>query len=92
MSVHQLDSNAAESGYFQRCGSSERAAYRRAVQACTGTLPVWATRRRGGVSATFDVPAAVALYQAGGLSLKAVGERFGVTAKAIHRHVVKAAA
>lgn len=88
---HVLDSNAAERGYFQRCGSSERAAYRRAAQACTGALPAWAQRQRGGVPATFDVAAAVAMYRAGGLSFKAVGERFGVTAQAVRRHVTKAA-
>lgn len=86
---HVLETNPAERDYFQRCGTSERAAYRRAVQACTGGLPVWGQRLRGGVPATFDVAAAVALYRTGELSLKAVGDRFGVTAQAIRHHVVK---
>ena len=89
---HLLETNPAERDYFQRCGTSERAAYRRAVQACTGALPEWGQRLRGGVPATFDVAAAVALYRAGGLSLRAVGERFGVTAQAIRHHVTKAGA
>ncbi|TAM34135.1 MAG: hypothetical protein EPN61_17550 [Burkholderiaceae bacterium] len=91
---HPLETNETERDYFLRASisSSERGAYRRALEATTGSLPSWAQRHPGGCPQTFDAAAAVALYRAGGLSLEYVGKRYGVSAQAIRYHVRKAAA
>jgi hypothetical protein len=50
--VHPLEANEAEQQYFQKVSRSKTratpAAYRRAVEACTGSLPTWAMRGRPG--------------------------------------------
>ena len=87
---HILEENLIERARWNTLtATTARASWRRAVEATTGGLPTWAARQRGGVPTTFDVAAAVALYRAGGLSLRAVGERFGVTAQAVRSHVLK---
>ncbi|KAI3590240.1 hypothetical protein D9X30_4848 [Cupriavidus sp. U2] len=50
--VHPLENNATERAYFTdtlpRTSTSAVAAYRRAVEALTGSLPTWAQRQRTG--------------------------------------------
>jgi hypothetical protein len=50
--VHPLESNAAEQQYFEKTlqgtARTAPAAYRRAVEACTGSLPTWAKRSKPG--------------------------------------------
>jgi hypothetical protein len=91
--THPLESNLMERARFNTItNSSERSAWRRAVEALTGSLPSWAQRKRKGQKPTFNVAEAVAMYQAGGVTLRQVGERYGVVPEAIGHHVRKAAA
>lgn len=46
--AHPLEANTADRDYFQRANKHGKATYRRAVEACTGNLPTWATRQRAG--------------------------------------------
>jgi hypothetical protein len=57
--VHPLEHNAAEAAYLARQSSNGAAAYRRAVEACTGHLPTWAKRSRAGRKKRFDEDAAL---------------------------------
>jgi hypothetical protein len=46
---HILEQDAAERSYFTTCTSTNaQAAWRRAVERCTGGLPTWAKRRPAG--------------------------------------------
>ena len=49
---HPLDGNEAERAYFARVAKPGTglgaAAYRRAVLACTGSLPTWAEKQKPG--------------------------------------------
>lgn len=91
--THPLESNLVERARFHTITStSERSAWRRAVEALTGSLPSWAQRKPKGQKPTFDVGAAVAMYLAGGVTLRQVGKRFGVVPEAIGHHVRKARA
>ncbi|CAN7509217.1 hypothetical protein LJR290_003447 [Variovorax sp. LjRoot290] len=90
---HPLESNIVERARFNAITStSERSAWRRAVEALTGSLPSWAERKPKGQKPSFDVAAAVAMYRAGGVTLREVGERYGVVPEAIGHHVRKAKA
>jgi hypothetical protein len=91
--THPLESNIVERARFHATTStSERSAWRRTVEALTGSLPSWAERKPKGQKPTFDVAAAVAMYRNGGITLRQVGERFGVVPEAIGHHVRKARA
>ncbi|WP_038754424.1 hypothetical protein [Burkholderia sp. ABCPW 111] len=57
--VHPLEHNIAEAEYLARQSSNGAAAYRRAVEATTGSLPTWATRQRAGRKKQFDEDAAL---------------------------------
>jgi hypothetical protein len=51
MQNHPLEHNAAERAYFSQTAGDYRtcrAAYRRAVEALTGSLPTWAERAKRG--------------------------------------------
>ena len=90
--THQLEDNLTERARFNVITDDKaRAAWRRAVEALTNSLPTWAERKPQGQRPTFDVAAALAMYRAGGVTLKQVADRFGVTAQAIGHHVRKAA-
>lgn len=89
--THPLENNIIERARFNATTSTgERAAWRRGVEAVSGGLPTWAARRRSGLRPTFDAAAAVTSYRAGGITLKALAARYGVTAQAIGHHVRKA--
>lgn len=90
--THPLELNAAERERFLRMTDKARAVWRRAIEACTNGLPSWAERGQQGLRPTFDVHVAVAMYRAGGVTLKQVADRFGVTPQAIGHHVRKARA
>lgn len=91
--IHPLETNTAERARFERMyDKAARAAWRRAIEVATAGLPTWAQRRAPGPSAGFDVTAAVAFYRAGGVTLKQVADRFGVSAHVIGHHVRRAAA
>ena len=91
--THPFELNLLQRARFNTITStSERSAWRRAVEALTGSLPTWAERKPKGQKPTFDVVAAVAMYNAGGVTLKEVGERFGIGAHGIGYHVLKAKA
>lgn len=47
-SGHPLESNEVERLWFQSAPSNYTTAYRRAVEALTGSLPTWALRQGGG--------------------------------------------
>lgn len=44
---HPLELRSEEAAYFTKQCPNGAAAYRRAVEACTGSLPTWAARRPG---------------------------------------------
>lgn len=91
--THPLESNLVERARFHTITStSERSAWRRAVEALTGSLPSWAQRKPKGQKPSFDVAEAIALYRAGGVTLRQLGERYGVVPEAIGHHVRKAKA
>ena len=91
--TNPLENNDAERARFLALsGTSERAAWRRAVEATTGNLPTWAERKRNGLRPSFDAAAAVARYRAGGVTLKEVAAQYGVTPQAIGHHARKARA
>ena len=46
MTDHLLDGDADESSYFARQNKNGKAAYRRALLAATGSLPIWAMTLR----------------------------------------------
>ncbi|MCL9849237.1 hypothetical protein RSP673_010480 [Ralstonia solanacearum P673] len=50
MKSHPLEHNTGERDYFEHSAlhSNTAAAYRRAVEALTGSLPTWAQRKAGG--------------------------------------------
>jgi hypothetical protein len=45
---HPLENRADEAEYFARQGEHGKAAYRRAVEATTGSTPTWAKRGKPG--------------------------------------------
>jgi hypothetical protein len=89
--THPLENNLLERARFNATTStSERAAWRRAVELLSGSLPTWAERKRNGLRPSFPAAEAVALYRAGGVTLKQVARHYGVTPQAIGHHVRKA--
>jgi hypothetical protein len=54
MKAHPLEDNAAERQWFEAACISYCAAYRRAVQAITGSLPTWAARNPAGRPPSID--------------------------------------
>ena len=89
--THPLESNLIERARFNAyVSSNERAAWRRAIELLSGSLPSWAERKRSGLRPSFPAAEAVALYRAGGLTLKQVAQQYGVTPQAIGHHVRKA--
>lgn len=90
---HVLEENLTERARWNvLTDKTARAAWRRAVELTTGGLPSWAQRKLKGIRPTFDVAGAVALYNAGGVTLREVADRYGVVPQAIGYHVRKAAA
>lgn len=91
--THPLEDNLIERARWNTLtDTTTRAAWRRVTEAMTGSLPSWAERKKNGVQATFDVAEAVALYNAGGVTLQQVADRYGVVPQAIGYHVRKARA
>jgi len=48
IAVHPLEHRTDEAEYFARQGENGKAAYRRAVEATTGSTPTWAMRGKPG--------------------------------------------
>lgn len=46
--IHPLEFNAAEREWFLKQATTRSSAYRRAVEALTGSLPTWAGRQSAG--------------------------------------------
>jgi hypothetical protein len=46
--IHPLEFNAAEREWFQKQATTRSSAWRRAVEALTGSLPTWAGRHSAG--------------------------------------------
>ena len=89
--THPLENNLLERARFNATTStSERAAWRRAVELLSGGLPTWAERKRKGLRASFDVAEAVARYRAGDITMKQIAQQYGVTPQAVGHHVRKA--
>ncbi|TAN11894.1 MAG: hypothetical protein EPN34_06125 [Burkholderiaceae bacterium] len=89
--AHSLESNTAERDRFLALRNGNgRAAWRRAIEALTGGLPTWAKRKPWANTIKFDAAAAVALYRAGGTSLRKVSELYGVAPMTLHYHLKKA--
>ena len=91
--THPLESNLIERARWNMLtDTTTRAAWRRVTEALTGGLPSWAERRKNGAKVSFDANAAVAMYNAGGVTLQAVADHFGVVPQAVGYHVRKAKA
>lgn len=89
--MHILENNNAERERFERThDKTARAAWRRAMETATDGLPSWAARKPSRNPVTFDAAAAVALYRAGGTSLRKVADLYGVAPMTLHYHVKKA--
>ncbi len=91
--THPLETNLIERARWHTLtDTSTRAAWRRVTEALTGGLPSWAERKKNGAKVSFDTAAAVAMYNAGGVTLRAVAAQFGVVPQALGYHVRKAKA